>query len=72
MKTQITRRRVSEEEIEEFGEKPLHRPLSDNRSTRQSVGIHGLARDPPKPNLPAIPKPSKLLLQQGFSEPCLV
>ena len=25
-----------------------------------------------KPNLPSIPKPTKLLLQQGFSEPCLV
>ena len=31
----------------EFGEKPLRRPPSDNRSIRQSVGIHGLARDPP-------------------------
>ena len=28
-------------------EKPLCRPLSGNRSTRQSVGIHELARDPP-------------------------
>ena len=27
-------------------EKPLCRPLSGNRSTRQSVGIHGLAKDP--------------------------
>ena len=41
MQTQITPRRVIEEEIEEFGEKPLRRPLSDNRSTRQSVGILG-------------------------------
>ena len=47
MQTQITRRCVIEEETEELGEKPLHRPPSDNRSTRQSVGIHGLARDPP-------------------------
>ena len=47
MQTQITSRRVIEEEIEELGEKPLRRPLSGNRSTRQSVGIYGLARDPP-------------------------
>ena len=47
MQTQITRRCVIEEEIEELGEKPLRRLPSDNRSTRQSVGIHGLARDPP-------------------------
>ena len=26
--------------------KPLHHPPSSNRSTRQLVGIHGLARDP--------------------------
>ena len=47
MQTQITRRCVIEEETEELGEKPLRRPPSENRSTRQSVGIHGLARDPP-------------------------
>ena len=47
MQTQITRRCVIEEEIEELGEKPLRRPLSGNRSTRQSVGIHGLAKYPP-------------------------
>ena len=36
-----------EEKTEELGEKPLRCPPSGNRSTRQSVGIHGLARDPP-------------------------
>ena len=41
MQTQITPKRVIEEEIEELGEKPLRCPLSDNRSTKQSVGIHG-------------------------------
>ena len=46
MHTQITRRCVIEEEIEELSEKPLRRPSSGNRSTRQSVGIHELARDP--------------------------
>ena len=47
MQTQITRRCVIEEEIEELDEKPLCHSLSGNRSTRQSVGIHGLVRDPP-------------------------
>ena len=47
MQTQITRRYVIEEETEELGEKPLRRPPSGNRSIKQSVGIHELARDPP-------------------------
>ena len=47
MQTQITRRCVIKEETKEPGEKPLRHPLSGNQSTRQSVGIHGLARDPP-------------------------
>ena len=37
MQTHITPTRV----IEELGEKSLRRPPSGNRSTRQSVGIHG-------------------------------
>ena len=41
MQTQITLRRVIEEETKELGEKPLRRPLSENRSTRQLVGIQG-------------------------------
>ena len=47
MQTQITRRCVIEEETEELGEKSLRHPPSGNRSTKQSVEIHGLARDPP-------------------------
>ena len=47
MQIQITRRCVIEEETEELGEKPLCHPPSGNQSTRQLVGIHGLARDPP-------------------------
>ena len=47
MQTQITRRCAIKEETKELGEKPLHRHPSGNRSTKQSVGIHGLARDPP-------------------------
>ena len=41
METQITPRRVIEEETEELGEKSLRRPPSGNRSTRQLVGIQG-------------------------------
>ena len=46
MQIQITRRCVIEEEIEELDEEPFRHPPSGNRSTRQSVGIHGFARDP--------------------------
>ena len=45
--TKTTQQCVIEEEIEVLGVKPLRRPPSGNRSTRKSVGIHGLARDPP-------------------------
>ena len=45
--TKTTQRCVIEKETEVLGVKRLHRPPSDNRSTRHSVGIHGLARDPP-------------------------
>ena len=58
MQTQITRRCVIEEETEELGEKPLRRPPSGNRSTRQSIEIHGLARDPPSLIYPLYLSPS--------------
>ena len=45
--TKTTQRCVIEEETEVLGVKPLRRPPSSNRSIRQSVGIHGLARDLP-------------------------
>ena len=70
--TKTTQRCVIKEEIEVLNVKPLRRPPSGNRSTRQSVGIHKVSKKPSKPNLPDVPKPSKLLLQQDFSEPCLV
>ena len=44
--TKKTQRRVIEEETEVLGVKPLRRPPSSNQSTRQSVGIHVLARYP--------------------------
>ena len=47
MQTHITHQCVIDEETEEFSENPLRHPLSGNRSTRQLVEIHGLARDPP-------------------------
>ena len=45
--TKPTQRCVIEEETKVLGEKPLRCPPSGNQFTRQSVGIHGLARDPP-------------------------
>ena len=45
--TKTTQQCVIEEETEVLGVKPLCHPPSSNRSTRQSVGIHGLAKDPP-------------------------
>ena len=45
--TKTTQRCVMEEETEALNVKPLHHPPSGSRSTRQSVGIHELARDPP-------------------------
>ena len=47
LKHKITRQCVIEEETEVLGVKPLRHPPSGNQSTRQSVGIHRLARDPP-------------------------
>ena len=66
MQTQITRRCVIEEKIEKLGKKPFCRPPSGNRSTRQSVEIHGLARDPPSLIYPIYlslqaPTPTRLL-----------
>ena len=45
--TKTTQRCVIKEETEALDVKPLHRPPSDNRSTKQLVGIHELVRDPP-------------------------
>ena len=45
--TKTTQRCVIEEETKVLGVKPLRRPPRSNRSTRQSVGIHELVRDPP-------------------------
>ena len=43
----MTRQCVIKEKTEELGQKLLRRPSSGNQSTKQSVGIHELAKDPP-------------------------
>ena len=45
--TKTTQWCVIEEETEVLSVKPLRCPPSGNQSTRQSVGMHRLARDPP-------------------------
>ena len=61
-KHKITRRCVIKEETEKLDEKPLCRPPSSNRSTRQSVGIHGLVRD-----LPSLIYPQYLSSPSSYS-----
>ena len=55
--TKTTQRCVIKEETEVLGVKPLRYPPSAK---------------PSKPNLPDVPKPSKPLLQQGYSKLCLI
>ena len=45
--TKTTKRCVIEEETKVLNVKPLCCPQNGNRSTRQLVGIHELARNPP-------------------------
>ena len=45
--TKTTQRCLIEEETKVLNVKPLRRPPSGNRSTRQSIRIHELVRDPP-------------------------
>ena len=44
--TKTTQQCVIKEETKALGVKPLCRPLSGNQSTRQSIGIYELAKDP--------------------------
>ena len=44
--TKTTQRCVIEKETEVLVVKPFRCPPNSNRSTRQSVGIHKLAKDP--------------------------
>ena len=67
----ITQRCVIEEEIEILGVKPLRRPLSGNRSTRQSVGIYRLVRDPPSLIYPLFLGPSSSYSNKASRNPVL-
>ena len=71
MQTQITPRRVIEEETEELGEKPLHRPPNENRFTRQSVGIQGWTRDPPSLIYPLYLSPPNSYSNKASRNPVL-
>ena len=71
-KHKITRRCVIEKETKELKEKPLHCPPSGNWSTRQSIGMYGLARDPPSLLYPMYLSPLSSYSNKAFSELCLV
>ena len=70
--TKTTQRCVIEKETEVLYVKPLRRPLSDNRSTRQSVGIHELARDPPSLIYPMYLSPPSSYSNEVTSNICFV
>ena len=60
-----------EEKIEELNERPLCRPPSGNRSTRQSVGIYRLVRDPPSLIYPLFLGPSSSYSNKASRNPVL-
>ena len=60
------RKKSREEKTEVLGVKPLRRPPSGNRSTRQSVGIHGLARNPPSLIYPLYLSPPNSYSNKAF------
>ena len=70
--TKITQRCVIEEETEVLSIKPLYRPPSSNRSTKQSVGIHELAKDPPSLIYPMYLSPPSSYSNKVMSNLCLV
>ena len=70
--TKTTQRCIIEEETEVLDVKPLRRPLSDNRSTRQSIGIHELARDPPSLIYPMYLSPPSSYSNEITSNICFV
>ena len=72
MQTQITPRRVIEDEIEVLGEKPLRCPLS-SKSIHQRILLEYTNNNrPSKPSLPNVLEPFKLLLPMDFTELCLL
>ena len=70
--TKTTQRCIIEEETEVLDVKPFRRPLSDNRSTRQSIGIHELARDPPSLIYPMYLSPPSSYSNEVSSNICFV
>ena len=70
--TKTTQRCVIEEETEVLGIKPLRRSPSGNRSTRQSVGMQGLARDPLSLIYPLYLSPSSSYSNKVTPNLCLV
>ena len=70
--TKITQRCVIEEETEVLSIKPLYRPPSSNRSTKQSVGIHELAKDPPSLIYPMYLSPPSSYSNKVTPNLCLV
>ena len=70
--TKTTQRCVIEEEIEALDVKPLHHPPSGSRSTRQSVGIHELARDPPSLIYPMYLSPPSFYSNEVMPNLCLI
>ena len=70
--TKTTQRCIIEEETEVLDVKPLRRPLSDNRSTRQAIGIHELARDPPSLIYPMYLSPPSSYSNEVTSNICFV
>ena len=64
--TKTTQQCVIKEETEVLGIKSLRHPPSSNQSTRKSIGIHKLAKDPPSLIYPMYlalqaPTPTRLL-----------
>ena len=70
--TKTTQRCVIEEKTEVLGVKPLCRSPSDNQSTRQSVGIHELARDSPSLIYPMYLSPLSSYSNEVTLNLCLV
>ena len=70
--TKTIQRCVIKEETEVLGVKPLRHPPSSNRSTRQSVVINELARDPPSLIYPMYVSPSSFYSNEVTLNLCFV
>ena len=70
--TKTTQRCVIKEETEVLRVKSLCRPPSGNRSTRQSVGIYELAKDPPSLIYPKYLSPPSSYSNEVTPNLCLI